>query len=55
MSFTLFKSAIKGMEHIKIAFAGVGKPIKDSDWRISLLNFANRIAEKTTIEKAKIH
>lgn len=33
----------------KIAFAGVGSPKKSTDCRVSLLNFANRQAEKTGI------
>lgn len=43
------ESAIRGIEEINIALAGVGSPIKDSVWRGSLLNFARRKAEKTGI------
>ena len=39
--------SITGMEAIKMAFAGVGKPIKLVVCRVSMLNFASRKAEKT--------
>lgn len=39
-------------EHTNMALAGVGKPIKESDWRVSLLNLAKRIAENIGIKKA---
>ena len=38
-----------GNETKTIAFAGVGRPIKESDCRVSILNFARRKAEKTVI------
>lgn len=44
---------INGREHIIIAFAGVGRPMNDSDWRASLLNLAKRIAEKRGMMSAK--
>src|ERR1035437_3494902 len=44
-------SVISARAAIKSAFAGVGKPIKDSACRESMLNFANRRAEKTGINK----
>jgi hypothetical protein len=37
---------------MSIAFAGVGRPIKLSDCRVSVLNFASLNAEKTGIKKA---
>ena len=37
---------------INKAFAGVGNPIKEFDCLVSILNFANRMAEKTGIVKA---
>jgi hypothetical protein len=37
----------------KIAFAGVGKPIKIALCRSSMLNFANRNAEKTAMRNAE--
>jgi hypothetical protein len=43
---------IRGKDAINIAFAGVGTPIKESVWRVSRLNFARRIAEKTGITNA---
>ena len=33
----------------KIVFAGVFKPINESDWRVSILNFANLKMEKKGI------
>ena len=44
---------INGNEAIKIAQAGVGKPIKLSVCLSSILNLAKRMAEKTGIMKAK--
>jgi len=44
---------INGIEQINMALAGVGKPMKESDWRVSLLNLAKRIAEKIGIINAK--
>ena len=46
---------IKGSEAIKRPLAGVGTPIKDSDWRVSMLNLAKRKAEKTTISPRPIY
>ena len=37
----------------KSAFAGVGKPMNDVVWRVSMLNFAKRQAENTARRKAK--
>ena len=37
----------------KSAFAGVGKPMNDVVWRVSMLNFAKRQAENTAMRKAK--
>ena len=34
------------------AFAGVGRPIKEVVWRVSILNFPNRSAENTAIMNA---
>lgn len=48
-----WNSEIKGSEQIIMALAGVGKPIKESNCRESLLNFAKRIAEKIVIINAK--
>lgn len=41
-----------GKEAMRIAFAGVGRPIKLSACRVSTLNFASRNAENTGIAKA---
>ena len=38
-----------GILAINIAFAGVGTPINESLWRVSILNLASLIAEKTGI------
>lgn len=35
------------------ALAGVGKPINESVWRWSILNFASRKAEKAAMRNAK--
>src|SRR5690606_7633622 len=43
---------IKGILNINKAFAGVGKPIKLSVWRVSILNFAKRIHEPSVMIKA---
>lgn len=48
-----FAPIIKGKEQIKIEFAGVFTPIKDSDCRVSLLNLAKRMPENTGIKNAK--
>ena len=45
-------SSINGNDAMRIAFAGVGKPIKLSAWRVSVLNLASLSAEKTDIKKA---
>ena len=37
----------------KSACAGVGKPMNDVVWRVSMLNFARRQAENTAIRNAK--
>ncbi len=37
----------------KIVFAGVGKPINDSDWRVSILNLARRNMEKKGMMRAE--
>ena len=37
----------------KMACAGTGRPKKDFVWRVSILNFANRSAEKTGIANAE--
>jgi hypothetical protein len=37
---------------MKMAFAGVGNPIKEDVCRVSILNLANLNAEKTGIRKA---
>ena len=42
-------SAQKINEIIKKAFAGVGKPINDVDWRVSILNLASLNAENKAI------
>ena len=44
---------ISGNAAHKIVFAGVGTPIKDSLWRVSILNFAKRITENIAIKNAK--
>jgi len=44
---------IIGSEAISIALAGVGKPIKFSDCRESILKFANLNAEAIAIRKAE--
>ena len=44
---------LSGMrEAINIAFAGVGRPMKDDICRVSTLNFANRKAEKIGMRNA---
>lgn len=48
----LYVCVINGKDAINMALAGVGTPIKDSDCRVSILNLANRMAEKTGINKA---
>ncbi len=40
-----------GIPQINKACAGVGTPMKESLWRVSILNFANRMAEKTASNK----
>jgi hypothetical protein len=50
--FSIICSDINGKEQKKMAFAGVGKPIKESDCLGSLLNFANLIADKMVSIKA---
>jgi len=45
---------ISGIAAIKIADAGVGKPINEVVCFVSILNFANRIAEKIGNKKARI-
>ena len=47
-----WKCLIRGNEQINKAVAGVGTPMKELVWRVSMLNFANRIAEKIVIKKA---
>jgi len=42
---------IKGILNINNAFAGVGKPMKLSVWRVSILNFAKRIQAPRVITK----
>ena len=44
-------SRINGMEAIRIAFAGVGRPIKFSVWRVSTLNLASLSIENTGEQK----
>ena len=44
---------INGIEQIKIATAGVGTPIKESVWRVSLLNLAKRMHEKMVMRNPK--
>src|ERR1035437_6895793 len=48
---TEFEFRISGSAAIKIVFAGVGNPIKESVCLVSILNFANRIAEKIVTKK----
>lgn len=50
--FSELNLKIKGKEQIKIATAGVGTPINESVWRVSLLNLASLIAEKMVIINA---
>ena len=45
---------ISGIAATRIASAGVGKPRKEVASLVSILNFANRIAEKTGNKKARI-
>ena len=45
---------ISGIAATKIASAGVGKPINEVVCLVSILNFANRIAEKIGNKKARI-
>ena len=42
----------KGKALINNAFAGVGRPIKESDCRVSILNFASLNAEHAAMVKA---
>jgi hypothetical protein len=42
-----------GSPVMKIAFAGVGNPLNESDWDSSRLNIANLRADATTINKAR--
>lgn len=44
---------ISGIEIKNKVLAGVGSPIKVSDCRVSILNLANRIPEKTETKKPK--
>src|SRR5690606_9997375 len=46
-------SAIKGKVDISKPFAGVGTPIKRSDCRVSILNFASLMADWVAIKKAR--
>lgn len=46
--------SINGKEATSIALVGVGTPINDSDWRVSMLNLARRRAEKIGIRMATI-
>jgi hypothetical protein len=43
---------IKGKAATTNAFAGVGTPINESDWRVSILNLAKRKHEKKVKIKA---
>ena len=43
----------KTSEQMKIALAGVGNPINESVCRVSMLNLANRNAEKTVMKYAE--
>lgn len=52
MKLLLF-SSMNGKDAINMAFAGVGKPIKFSDCRVSILNLASLNAEKTAIRNAE--
>ena len=45
---------ISGIAATKIAGAGVGKPINEVVCLVSILNFANRIAERIGNKKARI-
>ena len=45
---------ISGIAAIKIASAGVGNPIKEVVCLVSILNLANRIAEKIGNKKARM-
>lgn len=47
----LFK--MKGREAIRKAFAGVGIPINESVWRVSILNLASLMAENMATRKAR--
>ena len=52
LNFTPYFASIIGKDAIKIAAAGVGNPIKEMVCLVSILNFANLIAEKMGIKKA---
>src|SRR5574344_2055909 len=43
---------MKGRDNIIKAFAGVGNPIKEEVWRLSMLNLANRKADSMGISSA---
>lgn len=43
--------AREGIPQMNSEWAGVGTPIKESLWRVSTLNFANRRAAKTASNK----
>ena len=47
-------SAQKINDIIKKAFAGVGSPINDVDWRVSILNLANLSAENKVMINAEV-
>src|SRR5690554_17289 len=46
-------SAIKGRVEISRPLAGVGTPMNRSDWRVSILNLASRMADCVPIKNAR--
>ena len=52
-SYAMIEIGILHQPPQKIAFAGVAKPINDSCWRSSTLNFARRRAEKAAMISAR--
>jgi len=48
-----WNSKISGNDKISNVFAGVGKPINESDWLVEMLNLASLYADASVISNPK--